>query len=191
MLRITAKQFNGVLLKPDEVFSFGAILGDVGPEQGYVPGLVILGDKEVKQYGGGLCQVSSTAYRAALLAGLPILQRTNHLFAISYYTWPYSVPGVDAALYYPDVDVKFKNDTGHYILIQTVMQGYTLKFDFYGTKTKTGVIRGPQFITGSNDATVPSHTVFWRDVVDLAGNVTKTDRVDTYYKSSLDFPVSD
>jgi vancomycin resistance protein YoaR len=184
-----ANRFNGVLLKPGEVFSFGALLGDVGPQTGYVPELVILGNHEEKQYGGGLCQVSSTAYRAALLAGLPIVERHNHSFAISYYTTPYGVPGVDATIYYPQVDFKFKNDTPGYILIQTVMQGTTLTFDFYGTKTKTGVIRGPQFVTGSNDVTKPSHTVFYRDVLDLTGAVISTDTVDTYYQSSLDFPV--
>jgi vancomycin resistance protein YoaR len=189
-VRAGAKRFNGVLLKPGETFSFGKLLGDVGPETGYVPELVILGDHEEKQYGGGLCQVSSTAFRAALAAGLPITERVNHAFAISYYTWPYSVPGLDATIYYPQVDFKFLNDTGHYILIQTVMNGVDLKFDFFGTKTKTGVIRGPNFVTGSGDATQPSHTVFYRDVLDLAGNVVKTDTFNTYYKSSKDFPIT-
>ncbi|HSX02899.1 MAG TPA: VanW family protein [Candidatus Saccharimonadia bacterium] len=186
---VGASKYNGVLLKPGEVFSFGKILGDVGPEQGYKPELVILGDHEEKQYGGGLCQVSSTAFRAALLAGLPIVERHNHSFAVSYYTAPYGVPGVDATIYYPILDFKFKNDTSSYILIQTIMQGSTLKFDFYGTKTKSGVIRGPQFVSGSNDATQPSHTVFWRDVLDAGGNVVKTDQFDTYYKSSKNYPV--
>jgi vancomycin resistance protein YoaR len=188
-VRTGAKRFNGVLLKPGETFSFGALLGDVGPETGYEPELVILADHEEKQYGGGLCQVSSTAFRAALNAGLPILERHNHSFAVSYYTAPFGVPGVDATIYYPQIDFKFKNDTGHYLLIQTIMQGTTLRFDYYGTKTKSGVIRGPQFITGTNDATLPSHTVFYRDVLDLAGNVTKTDTFHTYYKSSKDFPI--
>jgi len=188
-VRAGANRFNGVLLKPGEVFSFGALLGDVGPQTGYVPELVILGDHEEKQYGGGLCQVSSTAYRAALLAGLPILERHNHSFAISYYTTPYGVPGVDATIYYPQVDFKFKNDTPGYILIQTTMVGTTLTFDYYGTKTKSGVIRGPQFVTGSNDVTKASHTVFYRDVLDLAGAVTSTDTINTFYQSSLDFPV--
>ncbi len=188
-IRVGQSKFNGVLLKPGQVFSFGALLGDVGPAQGYAPGLVIIGNHEEKQYGGGLCQVSSTAYRAALLAGLPILQRTNHSFAVKYYTAPFGIPGVDATIYYPQVDMKFLNDTGHYILIQTIMQGTTLKFDFYGTKTKSGRIRGPFFVSGSLDATKPSHTVFYRDVLDLSGNVTKTDSINTYYQSSLDFPI--
>lgn len=189
-VRTGAARFNGVLLKPGEVFSFGNLLGPVGPEQGYVPGLIILADHEEKAYGGGLCQVSSTAFRAALLAGLPILERTNHAFAISYYTAPYGVPGVDATIYYPPVDFKFRNDTDAHILIQTEMVGTTLKFRFYGTKKKEGVIRGPYFVSGSSDVNKPSQTVFYRDVT-VNGQVTKTDTFNTYYKSALDFPVTD
>jgi vancomycin resistance protein YoaR len=189
-VRVGAARFNDVLIKPGDTFSFGKILGDVGPLQGYVPELVILADHEEKQYGGGLCQVASTAYRAALLAGLPITERHNHSFAVSYYTNPYGVPGVDATIYYPQVDLKFVNDTGSYILIQTIMQGTDLKFDFFGTKTKTGVIRGPEFVTGTTNSKEASHTVFYRDILDLSGNVTKTDTINTYYKPSTDFPVS-
>lgn len=188
-VRAGANKFNGVLLKPGEVFSFGALLGDVGPAQGYVPELVILGDHEEKQYGGGLCQVSSTAFRAALNGGMPILQRVNHSFAISYYTAPFGVPGVDATIFYPDVDFKFRNDTPGYILIQTKMVGTTLTFDYYGTKVKSGVIRGPVFVTGTTDETQPSHTIFYRDVLDLSGAVVKTDTFNTFYKSSKDFPI--
>ena len=189
-VRVGAARYNGVLLKPGEVFSFGKLLGDVGPEQGYTPGWVILGDRQEEQYGGGLCQVSSTVFRAALLAGLPILERVNHAFAISYYTAPYGVPGVDATIYYPPVDFKFRNDTDAHILIQTEMIGTTLKFRFYGTKKKEGVIRGPFFVTGSSDVNQPSHTVFYRDVVS-GGQVTKTDTFNTYYQSALKFPKPD
>lgn len=186
-VRVGSAKFNGVLLKPGETFSFGALLGDVGPEQGYAKSYVILDGKQGTDYGGGLCQVSSTAYRAALLAGLPIVERHNHAFAVSFYTEPFGVPGVDATIYYPQVDMKFKNDTGAHILIQTEMKGTTLKFRFYGTKTKSGVIRGPQFISGNSDPNQPSHTVFYRDVM-VNGAVTKTDTINTYYKSALDYP---
>jgi len=188
-VRTGARRFNGVLLKPGEVFSFGQLLGPVGPEQGYAKSLIILENKEVEDYGGGLCQVSSTAFRAALLAGLPILERVNHAFAISYYTAPYGVPGVDATIYYPPVDFKFRNDTDAHILIQTEMVGTTLKFRFYGTKKKEGVIRGPYFVTGDMDYNKPSHTVFYRDVI-VNGQTIKTDTFNTYYKSALDYPVA-
>ncbi len=189
-VRVGAARYNGVLLKPGEAFSFGKLLGAVGPEQGYKKSLIILADREVEDYGGGLCQVSSTAFRAALMAGLPILERTNHAFAISYYTAPYGVPGVDATIYYPPVDFKFRNDTDAHILIQTEMVGTTLKFRFYGTKKKEGVIRGPFFVTGDSDVNKPSHTVFYRDVL-VGGQVTKTDTFNTYYKSALDYPVAE
>ena len=189
-IRVGAAKFNGILIKPGQNFSFNEYLGDVDAANGYAPGLVILGDREEMQYGGGLCQVSSTAYRAALLAGLPITSRSSHSFAVDYYTAPYGVPGVDATIYLPQPDMRFTNDTGKYILMQTQMVGTTLKFFFYGTKVKSGAIRGPFFVTGSNDATKPSQTVFYRDVLDLAGKVVKTDTVNTYYKSSLDFPIT-
>lgn len=189
-VRAGASKFNGVLLKPGETFSFGKLLGAVDASTGYVPELVILGDHEEKQYGGGLCQVSSTAFRAALAAGLPITERVNHSFAISYYTWPYAAPGVDATIYYPSVDFKFVNDTEHYILMQTVMSGVDLKFAYFGTKNKTGILRPPTFVSGTNDPTVPSHTVFYRDVTDLSGKIIKTDTFNTYYKSSKDFPIT-
>lgn len=184
-----SRRYNGLLIKPDETFSFGANLGEVGPQTGYAPAKVIVNNRQELQYGGGICQVSSTLYRAALLAGLPIVQRTNHSFAVSYYTAPYGVPGVDATIWYPSVDLKFKNDTGHYILIQTVLSGTSLKFQLYGTKTKEGRIRGPTFVSGSLDATKPSRTVFYRDVI-VDGKVTKTDTTYTSYKASTDFPDS-
>lgn len=186
-VRVGQSKYNGVIIKPGEVFSFGKILGDVSAATGYAPAKVILGNRQELQYGGGLCQVSSTAFRAALNAGLPILERVNHSFAVSYYTAPYGVPGVDATIYYPQVDFKFKNDTAHFIYIQTIMQGTTLKFQFYGTKEKEGVIRGPQFVTGGPDPKQPSRTVFYRDVV-VGGQVVKTDTFYTNYKSSEDFP---
>lgn len=188
-IRVGQSKFNNVLIKPDQVFSFGQQMGPVTAAQGYLPGLVILNGHEENQYGGGMCQVSSTLFRAALQAGLPIVERHNHSFAVSFYTAPYGVPGVDATIYYPAVDLKIKNDTGHWILIQTHMEGTTLKFDLYGTKTKEGQIRGPQFIDGTNDATKPSTTVFWRDIL-VNGQVIKTDTFTTHYQSSLDFPIS-
>ncbi len=186
-IRIGASQFNNTTIKPGEVFSFGERMGEIGPEEGYLPSLVIGEGKVDNQYGGGMCQVSTTAFRAALLAGLPIIERVNHSYQVSYYTAPYGVPGVDAAIYYPGTDLKFKNDTGSYIFIQTEMKGSTLTFRFYGTKTKSGVIRGPQFISGSLDPNVPSRTIFWRDVM-VDDKVVKTDTFNTYYRSELDFP---
>lgn len=130
-----ASKFNGVLIKPGENFSFNKALGPVEASTGYLPELVILQDKTVPQYGGGLCQVSSTAFRAALNAGFPILERTMHAYPVSYYK-PY---GVDATIYLPKPDLVFTNNSGHYILIQTRIIGMKLYFDFYGTKSSQTV----------------------------------------------------
>jgi vancomycin resistance protein YoaR len=188
-IRVGTSRYQGILIKPGQIFSFGEYLGEVGPAQGYAESKVILEGRQEFQYGGGLCQVSSTMFRAALNAGLPIVQRTNHAFQVSYYTQPYGVPGVDATIYYPAVDLKFKNDTSRHILVQTELNGTTLHFRFYGTKEKEGRVRGPFFNFGSLDPNTPSQTTFYRDVV-VNGQVAKTDTFTTYYKSALDFPTA-
>jgi vancomycin resistance protein YoaR len=202
-VRTGASRFNNVLVAPGETFSFNKILGPVDAAHGFAPGLVIANNTEELQYGGGLCQVSSTMYRAALLAGLPITSRTNHSFVVFYYTkfvtttlfgpnkgQTYSVnnPGLDATIYLPNPDFGFKNDTGHYILIKEVWGNGDLKFQFYGTATKYGVIRGPYTVSGNPANThVPSSTVFYRDVFDLAGNLMHTDTTTTHYVSDLSY----
>ena len=79
-IKVGSSKFNGVLLKPDEEFSFNTILEEVGPKQGYLPELVIKKDKTIPEYGGGLCQVSTTAFRAAILSGVDITERYPHSF---------------------------------------------------------------------------------------------------------------
>ena len=126
---VGAAKFDGVLIKPGQEFSFNAELGDVGPETGYRPELVILENKTTPQYGGGLCQVSTTMFRAAMDAGLPITDRTNHSYAVHYY----APIGMDATIYPPNPDMKFVNNTKGYILVQTSVSGQSITYEFYGT----------------------------------------------------------
>lgn len=126
---VGARQFDGVLIKPGEEFSFNEVLGDVGPETGYVEELVILENKTEKQYGGGLCQVSTTMFRAAMGAGLPITARTNHSYAVHYY----APIGMDATIYPPNPDMKFRNNSPAWILVQARQVGQSVTFEFYGT----------------------------------------------------------
>ncbi len=126
---VGAKQFDGALIKPGQEFSFNDVLGDVGPETGYVEELVILENKTEKQYGGGLCQVSTTMFRAAMGAGLPITARTNHSYAVHYY----APIGMDATIYPPNPDMKFRNNSPGWILVQARQVGESVTFDFYGT----------------------------------------------------------
>jgi vancomycin resistance protein YoaR len=85
--------------------------------------------------GGGVCQVSTTAFRAAFYAGLPIVERHQHTYRVSYYEQDGSPTGFDAAVYSPGVDLKFRNDTEGAILIQTSVDtaSSTLTFRFFGT----------------------------------------------------------
>lgn len=131
-IEVGSSTMNGVLIPKGEVMSFNKHLGPVTAREGYVPELVILGPKVDKEYGGGLCQVSSTAFRMALLAGLPIVERWQHSFAVHYYEpW-----GTDATIYPGHKDMKFENNTDGALLIQTVMKTEERKlyFHLYGTK---------------------------------------------------------
>lgn len=140
-IKIGAARFNGVLLKSNEEFSFNALLGDVGPEQGYKPGLVIKGNTMVPEYGGGLCQVSTTVFRAAVNSGMEITQRYPHAFPVKFY----NPQGFDATIYPPVPDLRFINNTPGNILIQTRVVGNELTFEFYGTDDGRRVeIIGPE-----------------------------------------------
>lgn len=128
-----ASKLHGYLIKPDEEFSLINRLLPIDGTNGYVTELVIKGNKTTPEYGGGLCQVGTTMFRAAMAAGLPILERQNHSYSVTYYL-ENGLPGTDATIYDPKPDFRFKNDTGHYILIQSRIEGDILKFEFWGTK---------------------------------------------------------
>ncbi len=115
-IEVGRKSYDGILLAPGEEFSALKYLGAVDASNGYLPELVIKGNETKPEYGGGLCQVSTTMFRAALNAGLDITERRNHSYTVSYY----SPIGTDATIYDPAPDFKFKNDTGHHILIHTI-----------------------------------------------------------------------
>ena len=96
---------------------------------GYQPELVIKGGQTIPEYGGGLCQLSTTVFRAAILAGLPITERRPHSFPVKYY----NPQGFDATIYPGVTDLKFINDTGKHILLQTRIDGTQLIVEFYGS----------------------------------------------------------
>lgn len=134
-IALAASKLNGVIIKPGEVFSFDKAVGDISSLSGYKQAYVIENGKTVLGDGGGVCQVSTTLFRAALNAGLPIVERHQHAYRVGYYEED-SGPGIDAAIYYPTVDLKFRNDTGHALLIQTNIDynEQQLTFSLYGTK---------------------------------------------------------
>jgi len=129
-IAVGAAAVNGLLIKPGEEFSLVKTLGEVDAANGYLPELVIKENKTIPEYGGGLCQVGTTVFRAALESGLPITARRNHSYRVAYY----EPAGMDAAVYIPNPDVRFLNDTANYILIQSRIEGDDFYFDFWGVK---------------------------------------------------------
>lgn len=129
-IKIGANAVNGTLIKPDEEFSLLKVLGTIDGSTGYLTELVIKDNKTTPEFGGGLCQIGTTAFRAALATGLPITQRRNHSYRVVYY----EPAGTDATIYDPWPDFRFINDTGNYILIQSRIVGDNLYFDVWGTK---------------------------------------------------------
>lgn len=125
---------NGILVAPGEIFSFNQALGEISSKTGYKQAYVIKEGKTILGDGGGVCQTSTTLFRAVLAAGLPITERIAHAYRVHYYEEKYQV-GFDATVFQPSPDFKFKNDTPAYILIQTSVDLGTKKltYEIYGT----------------------------------------------------------
>ncbi|MEI7750242.1 MAG: VanW family protein [Candidatus Moraniibacteriota bacterium] len=177
------EQFQGVLIAPGENFSFVKQLGEVDGEHGYLPELVIKANKTEPEFGGGICQVSTTVFQTAIKAGLKITARRNHAYPVSYYK-PY---GMDATVYVPKPDLSFTNNTPGYILILSSVQGTSLTFRFYGTTDGRQVaIDGPHILESNPDGSMK--TTFNQKVTDASGNVLINDDFPSNYKSPSLFP---
>lgn len=114
------KRLNGVLIKPGEEFSANRYAGPYTAENGFLPEMVIKGREIKPEVGGGMCQIGTTLFRMAMNSGMDITQRRNHSLVVSYYADPVNGnPGTDATLYEPALDLKFLNDTGAHLLLQT------------------------------------------------------------------------
>jgi vancomycin resistance protein YoaR len=182
-INVATKRFDGVLIKPGEEFSFVNILGEVDGDHGYRPELVIKKDKTEPEFGGGICQVSTTAYRAALNSGLEITARRNHAYPVQYY----NPQGMDATVYVPRPDLKFLNNTPKYILIQTRIEGTELIFDFYGTNDgRTVEITGPKIVERKPDGGMK--TTLNQKVTTADGQVIIDDDLNSNYDSPSKYP---
>jgi vancomycin resistance protein YoaR len=137
-IRLSASKFNGVVVAPGETFSFNEHLGDVSSGAGYDESYVIIGDRTVLGVGGGICQVATTAFRAAYFGGYPITERWPHAYRVGYYELGGFGPGFDATIYSPIVDFRFKNDTPHHILINTEVDTARARLQFLLYSTKDG-----------------------------------------------------
>jgi vancomycin resistance protein YoaR len=133
------------VIAPGETFSFNGATGARTADKGFKEAPVIINGELQTGLGGGVCQVSTTVFNAAYEAGLPIVARTNHALYISHYP-----QGRDATVNYPDTDLKFENDTGHWLLLRTWVGSSSLTVALYGTPVHRRVVSetGPLQVTG-------------------------------------------
>ncbi|MBU1177155.1 VanW family protein [Patescibacteria group bacterium] len=182
-IKTGAATLNGIIIKPNEEFSFNYFINETGPEQGYLQELVIKKDKTILEYGGGLCQVSTTIFRAAIKAGLEITQRRPHAFPVGYY----NPQGFDATVYSPWTDLRFINNTPNHILVQSFVSGYQLFFNFYGTNDgRKIIVKGPYVLEKKEDGSMK--TVFTQEIYQKGELISKQEFYSDYKSPDL-FPI--
>jgi vancomycin resistance protein YoaR len=145
-VRLVASLIDGKLIAPGSTFSFNGTTGERGEDKGFREAPVIINGELQTGIGGGVCQVSTTVFNAAYEAGLPITERTNHALFISHYP-----QGRDATVNYPDTDLKFRNDTPHWLLLRTFVGPSSLTVALYGAPQNRRVESevGDLVVTGS------------------------------------------
>jgi len=179
---------NRILVAPGDTFSFVKSLGPVTIEAGYTKAYIIRQGRTELDVGGGICQVSTTLFRAMLNSGLDITERKAHAYRVSYYEED-SEPGFDATVFIPNPDLKFVNDTGHYLLIQSLvdMDNRRLTYEIYGTSDgrKTTINNYRQW-----GYAPPPPTVWIDDPTLPVGKVIKDETAVPGLKTSFDWTVT-
>jgi vancomycin resistance protein YoaR len=145
-VRLVARLIDGKLIPPGGTFSFNGTTGERSEDKGFLEAPVIINGELQTGLGGGVCQVSTTVFNAAYVAGLPITSRTNHALYIDHYPL-----GRDATVNYPDTDLTFKNDTEHWLFLKTFVGSSSLTVALYGrpqhrrveSEVAPLVVRGP------------------------------------------------
>jgi vancomycin resistance protein YoaR len=167
-----ASSFYGLMVAPGEEFSMAQALGDITLDNGYAEALIILGGQTIKGVGGGVCQVSTTLFRAAFFTGFPITERHQHAYRVGYYEKvagnrrDSNLAGLDATVFVPLVDMKFVNDSPYWLLMETYVNPTysSLVWKFYSTSD--------------------GRTVDW----DTTGPVNTVDPPDPLYRENPDLP---
>ena len=157
-VQLVARLIDGKLIAPGTTFSFNHATGARTASKGFLEAPVIINGELTTGLGGGVCQVSTTVFNAAYEAGLKITARTNHALYISHYP-----QGRDATVDYPDVDLKFVNDTPHWILLRTFVGSYSLVVDLYGAPIHRRVVSQERPLVETGPAPikrVPDPTLF-------------------------------
>jgi vancomycin resistance protein YoaR len=155
-IQVATANFHGIVIAPGEEFSFNQWLGDVSAETGYEQGLIIVGNQTITGVGGGVCQVATTAFQTAFYGGYPILERVEHAYRVGYYEEGEGA-GMDATVYAPIVDFRFKNDTPYYLLIETYvnLNNSSITWKFYSTSMNRRVVKDGPYIRNQTSAPPP------------------------------------
>lgn len=181
-IKVGTARFNGLVVMPGEEFSFNTYLGEVDEKNGYLPELVIKENVTTPEYGGGICQVSTTAFRAAMQAGLDVTYRKNHSYPVSYY----GAPGYDATVYQPAPDFRFTNDMPTPVLLKTSVVGTKVKFEVWGKNDGRVVkINGPFTTEKKPDGSL---TAAVAQIVTKAGKTIREENFVSKYQSKDKFP---
>lgn len=173
-IKLGTEKVSGRLIAPNEIFSFSDSIGTVSAVFGFQKAYAIIRGKTVLDDGGGVCQVSTTIYRAALNAGLPIVERVAHAYRVGFYEQGGFKPGLDATVYPPHPDFRFKNDTGNWILLQAIFDevNHKLSFDIFGTDDgRKTQIEGPFILS----QTPPPEPIYEDDPTLPLGQVKQVD----------------
>jgi vancomycin resistance protein YoaR len=199
-VQLVAHLIDGALVAPGATFSFNQTTGARTADKGFLEAPVIVNGELTTGLGGGVCQVSTTVFNAAFEGGLKITARTNHALYISHYP-----QGRDATVNYPDVDLKFVNDTPHWLLLRTFVGSYSLTVNLYGTpqhrrvksSTTPLVVTGPIPLKKTIDPSLkpgekvvddpgapPLSTSVTRDVYTAGGKLLYHDTWYSSYRSS-------
>lgn len=181
-IQTATERYNGVVIMPGEEFSFNQLLGAVDAENGYLPELVIKENVTTPEFGGGICQVSTTAFRASMYGGMAITARRNHSYPVKYY----GAPGFDATVYTPAPDFRFKNDYAKPVYMTTRIEGSHLIFDLWGTSDgRTTKINGPFTTEKKPDGSL---TTAVAQIVTRGGKVIREQNFVSKYQSPEKFP---
>lgn len=187
-LTLASARLNGAIVAPGETFSLGAQIGDVSRATGYREAYVISQGRTVLGDGGGVCQVSTTLFRAALNAGLPIVERKAHAYRVHYYEEDLG-PGYDATVFFPSADLKFVNDTPGHILIQTKVdqKNFAMRYEIYGTSDgRVATVSAAKIYSQS----APLPTIYQDDPTLPLGTKKQVDWSASGAKVSFDYKVT-
>jgi vancomycin resistance protein YoaR len=175
-IQVAGARFHGLLVAPNSTFSFDDNLGDVSLDTGFSEALIIFGGRTIRGVGGGVCQVSTTIFRAAYFGGFPIVERYSHAYRVGYYergdTW--KGPGLDATVYAPLVDFKFNNDTPYWLLMEVYVNkaASRITWKFYSTSDGRTTTVSPANVQNQVPAPEPKYE---EDATLAAGVIKQVD----------------